>query len=997
MTPDNGNIDSINNTYHILLTNARSLSPKIESLQNYFEAHDLHVAMVSESWLRDGKTLNKDVIDLEYGSDLKIIYRNRPAKTVGARQVGGGVSIIYSKSRCSLKERKIVGNNFELVAAVGKIGKVKRQTAFFCLYIEPRIKVADMRRLNDLLASEILKLKAKGDPLIFIGGDLNRRSLADAIQDFPDISQVNFDPTRQGVCLDVMLSNATNVTSTVWPPLTSMEGVPSDHDCVVFSGEEQTVKDYTWVRKSVRKHTRQAVVAFGRELDAMDWDDLMPDDCTQDELVDRFQAKMSEMTDRLFPMQTVKHRSNEKPWVTQAIRRLAKQKKRVFKRENKSHLWMQLRDRLLLKVRESQHEYINRTTSQGTSTKAYFTAVKAIWGGKQADNWSLTSLFPDKSDEEAGNEAAAYFTRISNEFPPLPDRPPPADVVRPPMTLEEVRQVLKRAKKPSSSVPGDVLPRLMKKYHHWFAVPTRKIFNAVFRSNCWPRAWKVETTVVIPKVAAPSSLSECRNISCTNFLSKVLESVLLQDLRREIPDDPHQYGGLKGCSVDHLLVDMTDTMLGAVDRGETATVLSIDFEKAFNRLNHHECLKQLERLGASAASLALVGSFLTGRSMRVKLNGKLSDAKQLSGGSPQGSILGSYLYCSTTQQLNADLERRPNNETPGIEPGATPMNQTPSSDDEDPGMGILRAMDISPSTEPGGDGDRVPDLFLHQPTPDEELAATAHDILEMFKYIDDTSLVECTAGECIRHITGAAPTEVVNVGEIHSLFEAIIRHAEGIGMRVNCLKTQMLCMAPDNGYNTLANLNIGGVQIPSNPTMKLLGFNLSSAPGVAHHVAAIKEKFRKRFWTLIHLKRAGLTGTQLFKIYATLVRPVLEVNSVVFHSMLNKGQVAEIERMQKQVVRLCFGFTCPYAEAIRIHDLRTLEARRVTAIQRFVSKTINGPSNRFSDKWFRPRPTVDTNIRRRRPYVERKARTERYRTSPLLYFQRVANDLATSG
>ena len=46
--------------------------------------------------------------------------------------MGGGVSIIY-KSECSLRERKIVGNKFELVLAVGRVGKMARQCAFFCL------------------------------------------------------------------------------------------------------------------------------------------------------------------------------------------------------------------------------------------------------------------------------------------------------------------------------------------------------------------------------------------------------------------------------------------------------------------------------------------------------------------------------------------------------------------------------------------------------------------------------------------------------------------------------------------------------------------------------------------------------------------------------------------------------------------------------------------------------------------------------------------------
>ena len=71
------------------------------------------------------------MVDLEYNTNLKIIYKNRPKKPTLARAVGGGVSILFNKSRCSFKERKISGNGFELVAAVGKVGKMARQVALF--------------------------------------------------------------------------------------------------------------------------------------------------------------------------------------------------------------------------------------------------------------------------------------------------------------------------------------------------------------------------------------------------------------------------------------------------------------------------------------------------------------------------------------------------------------------------------------------------------------------------------------------------------------------------------------------------------------------------------------------------------------------------------------------------------------------------------------------------------------------------------------------------
>ena len=71
------------------MTNARSLSPKIDSLQNVFTEHEVDVAFITESWLKDGQVVDRDVIDLEYGTDLKIVYKNRTKKAT-ARSVGGG-------------------------------------------------------------------------------------------------------------------------------------------------------------------------------------------------------------------------------------------------------------------------------------------------------------------------------------------------------------------------------------------------------------------------------------------------------------------------------------------------------------------------------------------------------------------------------------------------------------------------------------------------------------------------------------------------------------------------------------------------------------------------------------------------------------------------------------------------------------------------------------------------------------------------------------------
>ena len=749
-------------------------------------------------------------------------------------------------------------------------------------------------------------------------------------------------------------------------------------------------QDFKWVKKTTRSHKERSCLKFGRELAHIDWQGLLKADSSPDDLVARFESIINEMTCRLFPERTIKHRSNEPLWITDGIRRLATYKRLVYRREGKTDYWKSLRDRQLGMIEGSKDKFVNgvRTTS-GSSSAAYFRAVKALSTKGRPAPWEVSDLFPGDDCEKVGEEVATFFTQITDQFVPLQPCPP-SGTRRRPVTTAEVAAKLKKARKPNSQVKGDVMPRLVKRFHHLLAVPATIIFNAVFRTASWPSNWKTETTVVIPKVAAPSSLAETRNISCTAFLSKVLESFLLEDLRSQLPLDPTQYGGIAGCSVNHLLIDVQETILSGLDEGKSTIMLGIDYQKAFNRMDHGQCLAQLEALGASESSIDLVRSFLTGRQMRVKVGQVLSEPHILNGGSPQGSILGPFLYCITTQQIGLNLASRgltgvgARESTPNRSNGgnrSTPSPPFPA--DEIPAGTVTpndrpvlppspEALAVPPCESPGIDGG-----------------------IEMVKYIDDTTTLEVVGGDKgIRHYSALGPTEEVPAAWTNGTLANIIERSEDIGMRVNCAKTQAICISPDNGCTTKATIIAGEDTITTADTMKLLGFMFDSSGTANAQVDLIKDKFRARFWTLIHLKRAGLRGRHLLQMYNIFVRSVIEANSVVYHSMLNVGHTQDLERMQKLAAKLCYGFDRHYEEICRTEGLETLETRRRKAVHKFVQKNLGNA--RFADRWFVRRPGIPTDLRARRPFVEKRARTTRYLKSPLLYLQRTANDIVTA-
>ena len=70
----------------------------------------------------------------------------------------------------------------------------------------------------------------------------------------------------------------------------------------------------------------------------------------------------------------------------------------------------------------------------------------------------------------------------------------------------------------------------------------------------------------------------------------------------------------------------------------------IDLTKAFDTIDHKIILRKMSCLGVDQAAIKWFSSYLSGRTQRCIVNGKLSTARTLSCGVPQGSILGPLLF-----------------------------------------------------------------------------------------------------------------------------------------------------------------------------------------------------------------------------------------------------------------------------------------------------------------------------------------------------------------
>ena len=116
-------------------------------------------------------------------------------------------------------------------------------------------------------------------------------------------------------------------------------------------------------------------------------------------------------------------------------------------------------------------------------------------------------------------------------------------------------------------------------------------------------------------------------------------------------------GGIKGTGVCHFLTKMWQEILSGLEEDKAAvSIMSVDFSKAFNCLQHQACLNALARRGASNQTIKMIYNFLSNRTMVVRNGLKESMERAVTGGSPQGTKLGNVLFCLTVEGVHETWE-----------------------------------------------------------------------------------------------------------------------------------------------------------------------------------------------------------------------------------------------------------------------------------------------------------------------------------------------------
>ncbi|KAK9889372.1 hypothetical protein WA026_004648 [Henosepilachna vigintioctopunctata] len=470
------------------------------------------------------------------------------------------------------------------------------------------------------------------------------------------------EPTRitshSSTCNDNIFTNISEGVTTVSQPHLS------DHAAQTFR-LSVNMDNHTYTRmQNIRIYSENALMKFESIIMKINWDEIYSyKTCQINEMWEYFFQQIKQAFEECFPFtEASKNRSTKNTVMNDPNIKLLKNQLDIYYlisryNANTVEMYKKLKRQYDLTISKTKQAYyaekINKSDNKSKST---WHIVNTLLNKSSAQS---KMLVPSGDPEETADRFNNYFINaapdlckmlpVSNEGVNMQYLENSFYVFE--VTTTEIENVVKHLKNTTTCGHDGIPNKIIKRSIKYIAEPLRYIINMSFIEGIFPDKLKIAIIKPIYKKGPIDEPDSYRPISILSSFSKIFEKLLANRLlsffKKFQVFNENQHGFLPSRGTETAILELTQSILIALEKGEIPIALFLDLSKAFDCVEHERLLTKLNYCGIRNKQLDLLKSYLKNRVQYVKIgtdDGYISKYLNTSMGVPQGSILGPLLF-----------------------------------------------------------------------------------------------------------------------------------------------------------------------------------------------------------------------------------------------------------------------------------------------------------------------------------------------------------------
>lgn len=380
-------------------------------------------------------------------------------------------------------------------------------------------------------------------------------------------------------------------------------------------------------------------------------------------------------------------RKGKKVWMTDEI--LGMMEERREQKNKNPQKYREINRDIQRKVRRAKEQWMNEQCEEIELLErkndhfAVHRKIKEVTGRNKKH--TMYTLFDDNSKiimdvEDLKTHWKTYIEQLFKSAEPRQFEVTRDLESSPKILKQEVLKAIKNSKSGRSPGPDQIHIEIIKLLEEEHIDMLVRLFNEIYSTGVIPQEWLRSEFIPIPKKTSAKRCDEFRLISLMSHILKLFLKIIHSRIFRKCEQDisQSQFGFREGMGTREALFGLNVLFQKCGDQQKKVYICFIDYEKAFDRVDHVELLRTLESKGLDKNDIAIIKNLYWDQSAVVKYNNITTEPATIQKGVRQGCILSPMLFNLYSERIFEEAVR---DTSDGIKINGITLNNLRYADD----------------------------------------------------------------------------------------------------------------------------------------------------------------------------------------------------------------------------------------------------------------------------------------------------------------------------